>query len=117
MQKSKLPSLITILILTLITALMWIGFTIYRAFTTTPEPSVAKEISQPLTPTLDTVTLNKVESALFFSGSQIPQVTFSASASASPAVIPKPTPVATPIASPSSSPVETSTPSATPVVP
>ena len=116
MQKSKLPNLITILILTLITVLMWIGFTIYRAIVSTPEPSVPSNISAKLTPTLDIETLNKVESALFFNESQIPVVSFSATPSPSALAIPTPTSIATPIASPSATPLETATPSATPSI-
>lgn len=91
MQKSKLPSLITLLILTLITVLMWIGFTIYWAVITNPEPSVSSAVSAKLTPSLDSAAINKVDSALFFNESQIPP----------------PTPIATPVASPSATPTPT----------
>lgn len=114
MQKSKLPSLITTLILTLITALMWIGFTIYRAITTAPEPSVPTAVSATFTPILDTDTLNKIKSGLFFEGSQIPPLSFSASPTPTVPLIPKPTPLplSTPVGSPSASP--SGTPTATP---
>ncbi|HKC05099.1 MAG TPA: hypothetical protein VKC54_04495, partial [Patescibacteria group bacterium] len=60
MQKNKLPNLITILVLTLITVLLWIGFSVYRAFSLAPEPSVPKNVSEPLVPTLDTSALKNV---------------------------------------------------------
>lgn len=107
MQKTKLPNQITVLILTLITALMWIGFSIYRAFTTTPTPSVSKEVSSSLAPSLDTGTIGKIEAALFFSESQIPGLTTATGT-------PTPAPSATATASPSATP--TASPSATPVV-
>jgi hypothetical protein len=65
MKKSKLPSLVTVLVLTLVTALTWVGFEIYRAFTTTPEPSVSEEILSPITPSLDAGTIGKIQSGLF----------------------------------------------------
>jgi len=117
MQKTKLPNLITLLVLTLVTVLMWIGFTIFRAITTAPEPSVPQDVSQTLSPALDTVTLNKVKSGLFFSTSQIPQVTFSASPTPVVSQAPRPTPQVTPIASPSASPIETLVPTPTPAGP
>lgn len=115
MQKSKLPNLITILVLTLITVLMWIGFTIYSAITKTPESSVPKNISDPIVPTLDAATLSNVQSALFFNESQIPEITFSGTPSASLLPIATPEPIATPIATQSALP--SASPSATPTIP
>jgi len=113
MQKTKLPNLITILVITLITIVMWIGFSIYRAITTPPEPSVSQTVSATLDPTLDTGTVSKIESNLFFSGSQIPQTTFSASPSPAASAAPKLIPITTPIATLSATPA---TPSAQPTV-
>lgn len=112
MHKSKLPSLVTILVLTLITSLMWVGLSIYRAFTTAAPPTVPKEVLQPLDPTLDTDTINMVESSLFFNESQIPAISLATNAPtpkpiaplatpvATPEVIPSPIPEVSPIASP-----------------
>ena len=107
MEKTKLPSLVTILILTLVTVVMWVGFSVYRAFGLRPAPSVPQSISATLNPTLDSVTINQIESRLNLAGSQIPEVSIS-SASATPTA----KPVITPTASPSASP--TATASATP---
>lgn len=114
MQKTKLPNIVSILILTMITTVMWVGFSIYRAFNQAPPPSVPADISASLTPSFDTNTVNKVESALFFSESQVPVITAIPSGSASPAPTTRPTltPLGTPTASPSGTP--TSTPIATP---
>lgn len=115
MKKTKLPKIITVLILTLITALMWIGFSIYRAFTTTPTPSVSEEISSSITPSLDTTTIGEIESALFFSESQIPAISVATGTPApTPIVSVTASPSATPNASPSATPVVTPTPASTP---
>lgn len=73
MKKTKLPNIVAILILTLITAVMWVSFSIYRAFAVKPNAEVPEEISKPLSPTLDIDTINTIESRLFIDDSQIPQ--------------------------------------------
>jgi len=74
MKKNKLPGIVTILILTLITAFMWISFNVYRAFTIQPETKVPEEILKPLSPTLDTDTLGKIGNRPLLDDSQIPEV-------------------------------------------
>jgi hypothetical protein len=66
MKKTKLPSPVTLAILTLITVVFWISFGVLRILTAKPSPKVSAEILNPLTPTLDTETLNKIESGIFF---------------------------------------------------
>lgn len=100
MKKNKLPSLVTILILTLITVLMWIGLNIYRALSQKPPPPVPEEVLNPLTPTLDIDSLTKIQSRIFLDDSQIPEFTISKS--------PAPIPIAT------ATPVEIASPSAIP---
>lgn len=100
MQKTKLPNLISILILTVLTSVMWISLNIYRALTTKPTPVVTQVISEPLTPTLDTATITKVESSLFLSKDQIPQNVVTAT---NAVVIPPTLPTSTPLPSPEAS--------------
>lgn len=76
MKKPKIPNLVTIFILTTITIVFWAFFGIYRVFTKQPSPTVPSEILEPLSPTLDTDSLNKIESRTFFEDSQIPQTKF-----------------------------------------
>lgn len=113
MKKSKLPSLITLLVLTLITVLMWIGFMIYWAVVTGPEPSVPGSVSAKLTPSLDSDTIDKIDSALFFNKSEIPQTSFPVSPGPLESSLPTPAPPSTPAASPSATISETATPAAT----
>lgn len=73
-MKTKLPNFVTILILTLVTTLAWISFTIYRAVTIKPDPVVPAEISKPLTPTLDQDTINGLKTKLYFNDNEIPEI-------------------------------------------
>lgn len=59
-MKTKIPSLVTILILTVITSVMWISLSIYREVVVKPTSVVAKEISQSLNPNLDQNTINEI---------------------------------------------------------
>ena len=72
MKTQKIPNIVIILVLTLITVIMWISLTIYGALTSKPPIVVPKEVSQPITPVLDKDTLNQIESRIFFNDSEIP---------------------------------------------
>jgi hypothetical protein len=104
MKRNKLPSLITILVLTLLTIILWVSFSVYRAITAKPTESVPAAVSNPITPTLDQTEINTIESAVFLDNSQIPQNLVAASAPPSPVPVPIPTPITTPVASPSATP-------------
>lgn len=114
MKKNKLPSFITVLILTLITVVMWVSFSVFRALSSKPVASVPEEVSKPLNPTLDSDTIGKIRSRIFLDDSQIPENIITA-----PTPGPTPTPVATPRASPSptASPEESATPTPEEVIP
>jgi len=71
MKKYKVPKFITILILTLITIIIWVGFEVYGNLTKSEEVAVADEIIEPITPTLDEETLQDVDQRLFFEENEI----------------------------------------------
>lgn len=109
MKKNKLPSLISILILTLLTSVLWISFDVYRALTAKPAESVPKTVSDSITPTLDQTAIKKIESGIFIDSSQIPENVIAIPSSPIPgqpaqAPLPTPTPVVTPTASSSGTP-------------
>jgi len=110
MEKNKLPNLIIILVLTLITIVTWVSLSVFRALSQKPVPDVAQEVSNPLTPTLDTDSLKKIESRLFLDDSQIPEVKIGQPATPTP----KATPVPHASPKPVSSPAPAASPSATP---
>jgi hypothetical protein len=66
-MKKKLPNLINIAIVTLVTIVAWIGFSVFREVTKEPEPTVAQEVLIPLDPTLNTTTLSQIESRFYVS--------------------------------------------------
>lgn len=77
---------------------MWVFLDVFRAIKKAPELVVPTQISQPLSPSLDQDSINKIESRTFLNDSQIPD---------SNIVITSPTPTAT------IAPEASSTPSAT----
>jgi hypothetical protein len=91
MNKSKLPNLIPILILTLITVVMWVSLDVLRALKKAPELTVPTEITQPLIPSLDQNSINQIESRIFLNDSQIPDNVTSSSPTPKALATPSPT--------------------------
>lgn len=104
MKKNSLPKPITILILTLLTALVWAGLSIYRTIAVKPPTPVSEDILKPLTPSLNTEVIQKIESAIFIPDSEIPPMSVGESITVTPVTTEAPLPSATPEASPSASP-------------
>ncbi len=106
MNKSKVPSLVSIAILTAITSVFWIFFSVYRIFTTKPAPKVPEEILAPISPELDKVAIGKVQGRIFFEEGQIPQTSVTLAPTSTPSSSPSPlaSPSATPIATASATP-------------
>ena len=99
MKKDKLPSIVSILILTLMTVILWISLSIYHAFTTKPAASVPAEILATINPTLDQDTIKQIESGVYLNSSEIPDNVIG-----SPLPLKTNVPKVAPIASPSASP-------------
>lgn len=79
MTKNKLPTPITLLILTLFTAFVWVGLNIYRQIAVKPVSPVPEKILKPITPTLNTDAIEKIEAAVFVPDSDIPEINISKS--------------------------------------
>lgn len=60
-KNKKLPSVIVLMILTVITILFWISFSVYKVFTNNEPLSVPEKVIEPLNPNLDMRTLNEIE--------------------------------------------------------
>ena len=58
---NKLPNVIALMVLTLVTLLIWLTFNVYRSFTKDTPPAVPEEIILPLNPKLDTVVIDEME--------------------------------------------------------
>ena len=106
MNKTKLPSLIPILILTLVTIIMWVSFDVYRTFKQPAESSVPANIALPLTPTLDQDAIKQIESRTYLDDSQIPDNIINSSPL--PVINPTPIPTEIPVAEPTTEPLEAS---------
>lgn len=61
---NKLPNVINLMILTLVTLLIWLTFTVIRSFTAEPAAVVPVEIVLPINPNLDSQTLDQIETRL-----------------------------------------------------
>lgn len=104
MQKVKIPGLITTLILTLVTSLMWIGLVIYQAIKNKPAPTVSQQVLQALDPTIDNDTANKMMNRVYFDEENISESLIVSPPTASPIPLAEETP--SPKASASSLPIE-----------
>lgn len=104
MKKRSLPKPITILILTLLTAVLWVGLNIYRAIAVKPVTTVPENVSLPLDPTLDTNVIQKIESAIFIPDSEIPPINLTPTQTGQPIPTTEPTPTILPTVSPEASP-------------
>ncbi len=62
---NKLPNVINFMILTLVTLLIWLAFTVVRSFTSEADAVVPVEIVLPINPNLDTQTLDQMESKFY----------------------------------------------------
>lgn len=116
MQKSKIPGLITILIMTLITSVMWVGFGIYRAIKSKPAPTVSQQILQALTPSIDQNTAEKIRNKVYINEENISEPTIAPTSTANALPTPQATNSPTPVASASATPTASASasPSATP---
>lgn len=96
MTKNRLPKPITLLILTLLTVVLWVGLSIYRTITIKPPTDVPQNISNPLNPTLDTNVINNIESAIFIPDSEIPALNIKQNETPVSVATPIPTPTPVP---------------------
>jgi hypothetical protein len=94
-NKTKLPGLIPILVLTLVTVVMWVSLDIYRAVNKPSQSTVPTEISEPLTPTLDQNSMSQIESRSYLDDSQIPDIMINSSPIAKPTIQPTTQPEST----------------------
>ena len=70
-KRIKVPSLVTILALTLITAVLWVGFEVIRIIISKPEPDVPAVVLDLFDPTLDITALDKLESRIYLTDEEL----------------------------------------------
>jgi hypothetical protein len=110
MKKAKLPNIVTVLIFSLATSVLWLFFGIYRAVTKLQPTSVPEEVLTPLNPSLDSQILQEIEKRGYIDENQMPQQAVTAPNETPSLQNPLPTPetlieiTTTPSASPSANP-------------
>lgn len=93
MKKNPLPKPITILVLTLLTAVVWVGLSIYRAVTVKPAATVSEEILKPINPIINTAGIDQIESSIYFEDADIPEIQLTKSQQSGGIVTPTETPI------------------------
>lgn len=88
----KRPPLVTVVVLTTIAAVIWIGYGVYSSFTTTPNLDIPTKTLETLDPNLDTSVLENLPSRLYFAEGSIPTPV----ATPTPSEEPTPTPLESP---------------------
>lgn len=95
MKKPKAPRLVTMAIITTMTIIFWIFFTVYRIFTSTPPAHVPEELMAPITPALKIEVLENIENRLFIEEGDIPDI-FETEITPTPSPVETPTEVTPP---------------------
>jgi uncharacterized protein YpmB len=62
MKNNKLPGIVILMILTLITAVFWTAFSVYRSFTKPSTVVVPEEVIKQINPKLDVETIELIKS-------------------------------------------------------
>jgi hypothetical protein len=83
-MKPKLPPIIVIAVLTLITAVLWILLSVYRIYNNKPPLVVTPEIVEPVTPNLDKNTIEAIVNRLYIEEGSVAVPTTSPSANEQP---------------------------------
>ena len=73
MIKTKVPSLLTIAVLTLITSVFWVVFSVYQIFHSKAILDIPPKVLEPISPVLDSQQIDKIAARVFFEESQIPE--------------------------------------------
>jgi hypothetical protein len=71
MYKPKPPRLVTIAVITTVTVIFWVFFGLYQILTKKTEVDVPQVLLEEINPTLDTTTLNQIQSRLYFEEGQV----------------------------------------------
>lgn len=66
MYKPKPPNSVTVIVITTVTIIFWVFFSVYRVLTSQPEPDVPPEILAPLNPNLNQDALQRIENGIYF---------------------------------------------------
>jgi hypothetical protein len=116
-KQNSVPNIVYLAILTAITVIFWIFFSVYRVFSNEPTPSVDTSIMEPLSPVFSLETMDQIGQRVYFKEGEIPQTIIASpnpSESASPTAAPTPSPLESAIPTASASASPTSSPEVSP---
>ena len=71
MKKTKVPSVVVVMVLTVITISFWIVFSVVRIFQKEASPSIPPEILNPLNPSYDKTAVDKIQERIYFDKEQV----------------------------------------------
>jgi len=71
-MKKKAPRLVIVATITTITLVFWIFYGLYNIIKTTPAPVVPEELVKPISPNLDTKTLDSISDRVYFEEGERP---------------------------------------------
>lgn len=92
MKKEKTPNIVSLAILTLITSILWIFFSLYRVFTEKSDIKVSQEILKPLSPNLNEKIISEIENRVFIEQNQLPESFIKKETTVSDIEVPSPSP-------------------------
>jgi hypothetical protein len=74
MKKEKTPAIVSLAILTLITSIVWIFFSLYRVFSKKTDVKVPENIVEPFSPELNEKIISEIENKVFIDQNQLPDI-------------------------------------------
>jgi len=74
MRKIKPPKLVIVAILTTITSVFWVFYSLYTILTSEPKLEVPEEILAPISPEFDVDVLNKLSERIFFEEDEVENI-------------------------------------------
>lgn len=74
MKKEKTPFIVSLAILTLVTSIVWIFFSLYRVFAKKSDIKVPDTILDSFSPDLDEKIISEIENKVFIDQNQIPDI-------------------------------------------
>lgn len=96
MKNVKAPNIVIVGVITVITIVLWIIFGVYKLLTTPQDVDVPSEVIAPLSPALDQESLSSLEQRIFFTESEVSDITLINSPEPEETPTPSPNPSPTP---------------------
>lgn len=106
MKNLKVPTFVAVAILTTITLVFWVFFSVYRVFTKQTTPNIPASVLEPLNPNLDKGVLDQLQGRTYFEEGQVPSIPI-LTPTPEELISPQVTPTITPEASASPTPTAT----------